>query len=59
MISSAIQEEEMKEITQKTNDLMLRNMPKSGNFVDTAITDPYSMYANGRLWKEGAAGREI
>lgn len=58
MISSAIQEEEMKEITQKTNDLMLRNMPKSGNFVDTAITDPYSMYANGRLWKEGAAGRE-
>lgn len=58
MISSAIQEEEMKEITQKTNDLMLRNMPKSGNFVDTAITNPYSMYANGRLWKEGAAGRE-
>lgn len=58
MISSAIQEEEMKEITQKTNDLMLRNMPKSANFVDTAITDPYSMYANGRLWKEGAAGRE-
>lgn len=58
MISSAIQEEEMKEITKKTNDLMLMNMPKSGNFVDTAITDPYSMYANGRLWKEGAAGRE-
>ena len=58
MISSAIQEEEMKEVTQKTNDLMLRNMPKSANFVDTAITDPYSMYANGRLWKEGAAGRE-
>lgn len=51
-------EAEMKDVTQKTNDLMLRNMPKSGNFVDTSITDPYSMYANGRLWKQGAAGRD-
>lgn len=58
MVAAAENEAAMKEMTQKTNDLMLRNMPKSGNFVDTAITDPYSMYANGRLWKEGAAGRE-
>lgn len=51
-------EAQIKETTQQTNDLMLKNMPKSGNFVDTAITDPYSMYANGRLWKQGGAGRE-
>lgn len=58
MILDSINEAELKETTQRTNDLMLKNMPKSGNFVDTAITDPYSMYANGRLWKQGGAGRD-
>ena len=58
MVLDSINEAELKETTQKTNDLMLKNAPKSGNFVDTAITDPYSMYANGRLWKQGAAGRD-
>lgn len=48
----------MEEITKQTNDLMLKNMPKAGNFVDTAITDPYAMYANGRLYKQGGAGQE-
>ena len=58
MVLDSVNEAELKETTQKTNDLMLKSMAKSGNFVDTAITDPYSMYANGRLWKEGGAGRE-
>lgn len=58
LVMSQQQEEAMKEQTKKTNDLMLKNMPRSGNFVDTAITDPYAMYANGRLYKQGGAGGE-
>lgn len=48
----------MEETTKQTNDLILKNMPKAGNFVDTAISDPYAMYANGRLYKQGGAGQE-
>lgn len=58
LVLDSINEAELKDITSRTTDLMLKNMPKSGNFVDTSITDPYSMYANGRLWKQGAAGRD-
>lgn len=51
-------EAKIKDITAKTRDLMIKAMPKPSNFVDTAITDPYAMYANGRLWKQGGAGYE-
>ena len=58
MALSANNEDKIKEVTKKTQDLILKNMPESGNFVDTSITDPYAMYANGRYWKEGGAGME-
>lgn len=58
MVLDSVNNADLKEITSQTNDLMLKNMPKSGNFVDTSITDPYSMYANGRLWNHGGAGRD-
>ncbi|TLD84251.1 DUF4231 domain-containing protein [Helicobacter trogontum] len=58
MILDSINATELKEITQQTNDLMLKNMPHTANFIDTTITDPYAMYANGRLWEQGGAGKE-
>lgn len=51
-------EAKIQDINKKTQDLLLKNMPKSGNYVDTSITNPYAMYANGRYWKEGGAGME-
>ena len=58
MALNAQNENAIKEQTKQTTDLMLKNAPKSGNFVDTSITDPYAMYANGRLYKQGGAGGE-
>ena len=58
MVQDRQNEAKIQDINKKTQDLLLKNMPKSGNYVDTSITDPYAMYANGRYWKEGGAGME-
>ncbi len=57
-IMSNIKEQKIKDTHQKNIELMLKNLPKKGSFVDQSITDPYAMYANGRLWKQGGAGED-
>lgn len=58
MVKAQQSQDFIKEQTSKTTALMLKNMPKVKNFVDESITDPYAMYANGRHWTEGGAGKD-
>lgn len=57
-ISMKNAEKERLDTQQRTTELMLKTLPKHSSFADQSITDPYAMYANGSLYKQGGAGEE-